>query len=393
MLVTCPECAHEISDKASACPNCGYPLKRERPYRPRRKQRLPNGFGRITEVRGKSLREPFRVMITVGKDQYGRPIGKLLKPKGYFKTYNEAYMALAEYHRNPYDLDSVITVDELYKKWFEMYLKQDHDDSLNRRIRSNWKYTDPAIKSMLVKELRSRHIRSAIENAQKNGTPATENIKAMLKYMWNQMMDFAVEYELADKNYARAIKLEISVETKNEHIIYTPEEMEILESNKIDPLVQMILVQCYSGWRPQELMGMTLDHVDLEEWSFTGGLKTEAGKNRTVPIHSHIQPLVKYLYDEAIAKESNYLFSDKNGEPYTYACLWKRNKKVVDELNLNPAHRLHDGRKHFVTMAKKANVNEYCLKLMVGHNITDLTEKIYTQRSLDWLRSEIEKIP
>lgn len=29
-LVKCPECGKEISDRASACPNCGYPLAKER---------------------------------------------------------------------------------------------------------------------------------------------------------------------------------------------------------------------------------------------------------------------------------------------------------------------------------------------------------------------------
>ena len=25
-LITCPECCHSVSDKATACPNCGFPL-------------------------------------------------------------------------------------------------------------------------------------------------------------------------------------------------------------------------------------------------------------------------------------------------------------------------------------------------------------------------------
>ena len=43
-------------------------------------------------------------------------------------------------------------------------------------------------------------------------------------------------------------------------------------------------------------------------------------------------------------------------------------------------------------MGKKAGVNEYALKKMVGHIITDLTERVYTDRDLEWLRNEIEKI-
>ena len=41
------------------------------------RKRLPNGFGSITEIRNKNLREPFYVRITVGKTEFGKPI---LKP-------------------------------------------------------------------------------------------------------------------------------------------------------------------------------------------------------------------------------------------------------------------------------------------------------------------------
>ena len=112
MIITCKECQLQVSDKAIACPHCGYPfqidvaIKKKKPPNKNKRRHLPNGFGRITEIKGQNLREPFRVSITVGKNASGRPIAKLLKPKAYFKTYNEAYAALVEYNRNPYDLDN-----------------------------------------------------------------------------------------------------------------------------------------------------------------------------------------------------------------------------------------------------------------------------------------------
>lgn len=51
------------------------------------------------------------------------------------------------------------------------------------------------------------------------------------------------------------------------------------------PDIDLILIQCYSGWRPRELCYLRLDDVDLNARTFTGGLKTNAGKNRIVPIH------------------------------------------------------------------------------------------------------------
>ena len=84
MLTNCPECALQISDKAHICPHCGCPLKGDppRPYvRKKQHMRLPNGFGQISEIKGRKLRRPFRAMVTVGVTEHGRPICKILKPQ------------------------------------------------------------------------------------------------------------------------------------------------------------------------------------------------------------------------------------------------------------------------------------------------------------------------
>ena len=103
MLVKCAECDLQVSDKALACPHCGCPMganiKQASPRTRRNKRRrLPNGFGQISEVKGRNLRKPFRAMVAVGKEENGQPICKLLKPEAYFETYNEAYAALVSYH-------------------------------------------------------------------------------------------------------------------------------------------------------------------------------------------------------------------------------------------------------------------------------------------------------
>ncbi len=43
-------------------------------------------------------------------------------------------------------------------------------------------------------------------------------------------------------------------------------------------------------------------------------------------------------------------------------------------------------------MAKMCNVNEYVLKLIVGHAIQDITESVYTHRKQEEFFEEINKI-
>lgn len=409
MLTQCPECELPVSDKANACPHCGYPLKpsekQKRPRKSNKRRRLPNGFGQISEIKNRNLRNPFRAMITVGKTPDGRPICKPLKPESYFATYNDAYAALVEYNKNPYDLEPSITMQELYDKWLPEYEKTVKS---TKSVTSAWAYCSGVYK-MRVMDIRARHVKGCMEEGvaviRGKAQHPSATMKNQIKSLFNMMLDYALEYELVDRNYSRTFNLtEETVKeiqsVKKEHIAFTDEEMDLLWANISSKQgIDIILIQCYSGWRPQELGLLELKDVDLENWTFRGGMKTDAGENRVVPIHSRIQDLVLRKYQEAEALGSPYLLNwtdpnnrNKKNLKLTYARYQKAFERIRDELKLNPNHRPHDGRTHFVTMAKRYGVDEYAIKYMVGHKISDITEKVYTRREFAWLREEIEKI-
>ena len=66
-LLKCPECAHDVSDKAVSCPNCGYPMNTPSSTKPRirngKPTKLPNGYGSIVKLSGKRSK-PFRAVKT-----------------------------------------------------------------------------------------------------------------------------------------------------------------------------------------------------------------------------------------------------------------------------------------------------------------------------------------
>lgn len=410
MLTKCPECELPVSDKAISCPHCGYPLKepniKRSKYRKAKRQRLPNGFGQISELKGKNLRKPFRAMVTIGKTDEGRPICKLLQPEAYFETYNDAYTALVEYNKNPYDFTSEITVEELHDRWFKAYSESVEPGTV-RHIKSAWNYCN-AVKHMNIKELRPRHIKMCIEHgtAMVNGKEKapTPIVRQNIKTTFSKMFDYALEYELVDRNYAKDVKLsrtdqKKAVAERVSHIPYSDEEITALWENiNAYPLAEIIIFQCYTGWRPGELERLETKNINLQEGIMTGGMKTIAGKNRIVPIHSRIRPIVEKWYKEAISEDREYLIGypsslGRKSDTLTYFRYNTNLKKLIKTLNLNPAHRPHDGRSHFVTMAKKYQMNDYAIKHIVGHEIKDITESIYTKRDPKWLKSEIEKIP
>ena len=402
MLIKCPECDNDISDKAAYCPKCGYVVSRKKLYKPKR-LRLPNGFGRITKISNKNLRKPYRAMVTVGTDENGRPIGRILKPEGYFKTYNEAYQALMDYRKNPFDIDSDVSFEEVYNMWFADHVTNT-SLSYERQMKSAWNYCIP-IKNESIRSIKPSQIKFILDNGVRidsdgNEVPIPINMKNGVKALFLGVFDYALERDLVDRNIAKDVSVGKDAEKKirearNAHINFTDDELKILWEHSDDMVVRFLLIQSYSGWRPGELLDLPIENIDLENQTMTGGNKTDNGKNRTIPIHSKIRPLIEENYE--LAKKyslKRIAIVEKSGKYIvpSISTLMRRTRTTLASIGITTAHRLHDGRVTFVTLAKKYSLDEYAIKRIVGHAIDDITEKVYTIRDVEWLRSEIEKI-
>lgn len=357
----------------------------------RKRMRLPNGFGRITKIKGRA-RNPYRAMVTVGKDEYGKPIGKLLKPRAYFPTYNDAYVALLEYNRDPYDVRYNPTVEEVYEKWVK-----DRYGTAPERVSIHWKYL-AIVKDMPFRDVRIRHIKLSLDEGYivkygKKSYPS-ENSKKVIKSIWNMLFDYGIEYGLTDRNYARDYRTTKPQIEHEHHKIFTDDEIALLQENIIDPICKAVYIQCYTGLRPRELITVKVSDIDLDAKTIIGGMKTKAGKNRIIPIHPKIENIIA---DAVATSPSGYLISGTRGKfigrSINYDYLRQEFKKMLIAYSFDEGHKLHDGRKTFVTLAKRWDVDEYAIKRIIGHSVKDdITESVYTERSTEWLYKELIKI-
>lgn len=396
-LLKCPECAHDVSDKAVSCPNCGYPINMPSTTKPRirngRPTKMPNAYGSITKMSGKR-RKPYRVRVTdrwIIDDKTGR--SKQLRPTlGYFETREEAMIALATYNENPYDINTDnITFSEVYEKWSDGYFRTLSNPSSARIIKAAYSYCN-GLYNMRMQDIRVSHLEGTIINAQ-----VGDSTKARIKSLFNMLYRYAVANDIVKKDYAAVMFANgnpIKRSRTRDVLPFTQEEIQMLWNNLEQiPFVDMILIEIYSGWRPQELAILKTDDVDITSETMRGGLKTDAGKNRIVPIHPLIKPLIEKRMSEAATLQSEYLFNDANGQQGTYMTYDKyrsRFDKVMKRLNLK--HHPHETRHTFITKAKACGVDEYILKLIVGHAIDDITEKVYTHRTIEQLKAEMGKI-
>lgn len=371
--------------------------------------RRANGTGGITKLKG-TRRKPWRVRISCGSildEETGKARVKL-KVLGDFTTRVEAERVLNEYLACPYEIDSKdITFSELYEKWSSWYFEEKVKGVSSRRtVESAYAYCS-CLYNIKVKELRVRHFEDCMSKAyiiakvgKEKGKKryASASTQARMKSLFNLMMDYAVRHEIILKNYARDFNLSDSVrqdirKSTKKKLPFTYEEILLLKENvnKIK-FVDMILIGIYTGFRPQELAKLQIKDVDLNERTIFGGMKTEAGHDRYVPIHDEILHLVEKCYTKAQEMGSEYLFNDPEGQNGTYMTYDKyrvRFGKVMKRLNMQ--HTPHETRHTFITVAKSSDMNDNIIKLIVGHTITDITERVYTHRTFEQLRLEMEK--
>lgn len=341
--------------------------------------RNPNGYGSVHKLSG-NRRKPWRVRITV-KFEKGKQIYQTL---GYYAKQPEAIKALADYNANPYDITTnTTTFSDVYEKWSIEHF-QDIVPSAVRTWKSAYNYCKP-LYEMRFKDIKVSHLEDTIKNAD-----VGDNTKARIKSMFNLLYRFAMKHEICDKDYAALCNSVKKAKPEIERVPFSKAEINTLWDNIQSPFVDMILIGIYSGWRPQELAILKTNDIDIENKTMKGGLKTDAGKNRIVPIHSKTLDLIQNCYNE----NNDNLFTDSNGQQGTFMTYDKyrlRFKKVMEKFNMD--HRPHDTRHTFITLAKEYQLNEYIIKLIVGHAISDITENIYTHRTIEQLGEEIEKIP
>lgn len=337
-----------------------------------------NGNGSASKLSG-IRRKPYIARVTLGWDEStGRQIRKTI---GTYVTQKEAQKALIDYLDNPYDLDlSNILFKDVYEKWSKLkYPKVSHSAILGYQSAYN---NVEKLHNMKIKDIKARHLQEAIDSCSKG-----QATKKKIKFLFGQMFAYAMQNDIITKDYSEFVDIgKASEESKREP--FSNKEIELLWKHIDDiEFIDTILIMIYSGFRIGELLELETKNIDLVNMTMTGGLKTEAGKNRLVPIHPKIFPLIEKRYN----KDNQYLIINFKGKKMKYDNYYKEKFIPIME-QLNMEHRPHDCRHTFATLLSNANANATAIKKMIGHESYATTEKIYTHKDIEELRKNVELI-
>lgn len=191
-------------------------------------------------------------------------------------------------------------------------------------------------------------------------------------------------------------------------------ENALLESNNIYNTI--LLLQLYTGMRIGEVLALSNDCVDLKnntltvyrtitrnendkvilgEHTKTYNKKTGIDKGkRTFPLSLKAKKLLATQLNNKVTNIHNLIFWDyKNntfitdGEVNSYLKRLNAKKKITNKIH---THRL---RHTFVTRCQEKGIPLIVVQALVGHvKGSEITNKIYTSVSLDFMNQELEKI-
>lgn len=376
--------------------------------------KLPNGFGSIKKLSGKNRANPYGVYPpTTEFDSDGRPVP--VKAIAYVSDWLYGVSILTAYHAGSYipgvypprpdpqagaaagleavakalladysRIRSVVTGEEekppeltfaevyerFYQDKYELSKKQ-YSESSKALTRAGFKNCSSLHNKPFV-SLRHSDLQKVVD-----ACPLKHASLEIIVSLFHQMYAFAAREGLCDKDYSANVKINIADD--DEHgVPFTEKDLRILWKHQEDPVVEFILIMCYSGFRISAYKTMM---VDLEGRYFQGGIKTKAGKNRIVPIHPDIFPLVQRRLERSKELLPNSVFDFRKS---MYAKL--------SELGI-PHHTPHDCRHTFSWLCEHYCVNENDRKRMLGHSFSgDITNGTYGHRTVEELTREICKI-
>lgn len=380
---------------------------------PKRKKypKLPSGYGSIRYL-GAGRSCPYAVHPPAYRNDQG--LYRLSKPLCYVPDWYTGFAVLTAYHAGTYtpgletimymeasksaiDLDDFcrrlirdhavinrtedggLTLAEVYEQWSQWKYGENAAKTLSKSskavMRAAYAYFSPLHNKPITK-ITLEELQQCIIDCPKKKT-TKESMASLAKQLWK----YAIPRHLCTENPAQYVIVPAGGE--NEHgVPFYDDDLRKLWAHKGDPVVEMILIMCYSGFRISAYLDM---ETNLKDMYFKGGIKTTAGKGRVVPIHSGIADLVRHQIDVY-----GRLLLGKTDQAFR-----KLFREKLAELGLSgdPEHTPHDCRHTFSRLCEKYGVSEADRKRMLGHSFgADITNRIYGHRTIDELRGEIEKI-
>lgn len=336
--------------------------------------RRENGTGTIYKIKDRKLRKPFKVIVVTGYTlDKGNPIRKVL---GYYAKASEATEALNNYlkNKNSFDLKK-LTLKEIFDRWWAAHKTKIKQNTIDSYLGCYNKYISK-LNDRVFSELKTLELQEFFNSNVKGWTT-----QYLAKNILKALYDYALKYEIVDKDYSKFIEL-VKRERVIKRAIFTETEREAIfqSDNKICKAVSVLI---YTGLRIEEFLSLKREDIE-NNFIFVNASKTDAGI-RTIPIHHKIRNII----NEFLEDNGEYIFCWKNTKGKTIYETFRRDfKKMMLELEMD--HTIHDTRHTFASMLNQVGANDVIISSLAGHEDKEFTKRVYTHTELEDLEKTIK---
>jgi integrase/recombinase XerD len=242
--------------------------------------------------------------------------------------------------------------------------------------------------------LRTGHLQRIIDDMDNEGLSysAMHHVKVLMGLLYK----YAMQNDIVHKNYAQFLKL--PKKPKGVKPAFTDLQIKTIEKNigKVE-FADCIYFLCYTGLRITEFTTLTAFQVHRigDNYALYGGIKTDAGESKIVPVHPKIKPILEAW----MAKGGKTVFCKPDGSPYRVDHFRKKGfYPALEQMGIQedkPPRLLtpHATRRTFATMLSKANVREEDFITMMGHSDYSVGIESYIYQTAEKLQPVIEQLP
>lgn len=304
-------------------------------------------------------------------------------------------------------LPNEIILQDFLLDFLEKYKMNLSITTYNCYMRICKKYIIPLLGDIKLCDIRPIHIQNYVDDLLDLLTPQT--IKVHLNIL-NLALKRAYRLKLIKENVVQFVEVPKNKKYKNE--IYNAEDMKkLLEKSRETSLGLPIILASGLGLRISEILGLTWNNIDFNDFTITIDKITVRDKGqvilkepktessiRTISAPKEIILMLKQLKKDRLAAKlrgekshRELIFYDKNLNPIAQDVLSKKFRYFLQENNLKHI-RFHDLRHSHVTMLIDAKVPIKVISERVGHSNVNTTLNIYSHALREMDQEASDKI-
>lgn len=361
-----------------------------------------NGGGTIRTVKGANGKKYYA--YAPARYEYVDGVRKCIRdPLGGFLKKSDARQAIEDFQRKPTPKYNYTMAMVFYEEWKDVSFSE-----LSSQTRCNYSAAWVQIREawgdkidIPVREITISDIKSVFDYwmephevlrmgygdkpAKRKIGPLSKSSMKKIKSTLKQMYDYCMAHHIVETNLASLAKIPKEA-TEGTKRAFTDLEFKKLEKGyKTAPGGEAVYVLCYTGFRVTEFCQLTKFSYDPKNKTLTGGIKTEAGENRVVPVHPKIQPIIERWYNAS----KGVLFAREDGKHSFRDQIWA---PYMAALGLPDDLTPHSARHTYGTRLSAAGVAQEDIQAIMGHADFSVTANTYINQDVATLTRSMAKV-